>query len=223
MYRQVQELEIIGYANVLKAAMLPVVVPPVFRLTTDLKRVFLPPYSFNADLLCNPTEVDDKEAAALEAAGEITLFEEPFPGQPGFELWIDQSFEHRYEPRSQAHEMLRSIAKKSIQQAQAALSENDLDGAERLSGTALCADDRLVEPIAIKAAIRRMQSDSIGEEVMRGLAADAVTDTAFSALVEFYVHLAPKPRPRKPKAETAVTAGTHRRGCMFDIASVKAA
>ncbi|MBM4047614.1 MAG: hypothetical protein FJ279_21115 [Planctomycetes bacterium] len=192
MYRQVRELEIAGYANVLKATMLPVVVPPVFRLKTDPQRIFLPPYSFNAGLLCNATEVDAEEMAALEAAGELTLFEQPFPAQPGFELWIDQSFAHHYEPRSQADQTLLSIARGSIQQAQAALRENNLEEAERLSTVALSADDRLVEPLAVKAAIRRLHKDRVGEQLMRELAADRLSETAFGNLVDSYVALAPQ-------------------------------
>src|ERR1017187_2434817 len=41
----VDELEFVGYANVLNDDMLPSVVPPVFRLRSDTKRVLLPPYS----------------------------------------------------------------------------------------------------------------------------------------------------------------------------------
>ena len=57
----VDELEIVGYANVLNDDMLPSVVPPVFRLRSDTKRVLLPPYSFNAGFLCNATEVPQSE------------------------------------------------------------------------------------------------------------------------------------------------------------------
>ena len=53
----VEDLEIVGYADVLDETMLPSVVPPVFRIKAEPQRAFLPPYSLNAGFLCNATEV----------------------------------------------------------------------------------------------------------------------------------------------------------------------
>ena len=64
----VNELDIVGYANVLKENMLPTVVPPVFRLKADPQRAFVPPYSFNAGFLCDATEVPQSELLELRDA-----------------------------------------------------------------------------------------------------------------------------------------------------------
>jgi hypothetical protein len=179
------ELEIVGYANVLKETMLPSVVPPVFRLKADNQRAFLPPYSFNAGFLCNATEVPQSELEQLRDSREITLFD-AFPALEGFELWIDQSFQWHYEPRDQAEEKLHQIADWEIRKAQDALLIDDLPKAERLSGVAISADDRRVEPLAIKAAIRRIQGNKSGEQLMASLAAPVLEKKLFVLLVDHY-------------------------------------
>lgn len=184
--RDVNELEIVGYAEVLKESMLPSIVPPVFRLKTGLRSALLPPYFFNAGLLCNATEVPWPEVEALKEAGEITLFDEPIPAQPGCELWVDQSQDWHYEPRGQVDKTLDEIAIASIENAEAALRAGNLGEAERLSGVAISANDRRVEPLAIKAAIRRVQRSTSGEALMAELAAPALEGRPFGVLVTDY-------------------------------------
>ena len=58
---------------------------------------------------------------------------------------------------------------------------------------------------------------------MRKLAADTLSDTASTALVNFYGGLVPKARARKGQKETATTASAPPRGCMFGVASLKVA
>ena len=184
--RDVNDLEIVGYAEVLKESMLPSIVPPVFRLKTSPRSALLPPYSFNAGLLCNAAEVPWPEVEALKEAGEITLFDEPIPAQSGYELWVDQSYDWHYEPRRQVDETLERIARSSIEQAESALVAGNLSEAEHLAGVAISADDRRIEPLAIKAAIRRMQSNASGEGIMAELAAPVLDGLPFGLLVTYY-------------------------------------
>jgi len=80
----VDDLEIVGYGNVLSDDMLPSIVPPVFRLRSAAKRALLPPYSFNVGFLCNATEVSQSELEDLRVSNEITLFHDVFPARAGF-------------------------------------------------------------------------------------------------------------------------------------------
>jgi len=191
----VDNLEIVGYANVLLDTMLPSVVPPVFRLRSDPGQVFVPPYVFNAGHLCNATILPASEFEALKSNREITLFDgAPLPAQRDFELWLDQARDVHYEPRIEAHAALLTLAKEHIQKAEQALKGGKTSEAERLSGIASCADDRLLEPLAIKAALRRLRKDGTGEGLMIKLAASKMTEAVFRRLVDFYcstVALAP--------------------------------
>lgn len=180
------ELEIVGYANVLRKTMLPSIVPPVFRFKAEPDRVFLPPYLYNSGLLCNATEVSQAESAEMQRNGQITLFDSAIPACIGFELWIDQSFQHHYEPVEEVGRQLAGIADDGILRAQAALLTGDLETAERWSGVAISANDRRVEPLAIKAAIRRMQGNKTGEELMARLAARVIGERQFFVLVDYY-------------------------------------
>ena len=192
------DLEIVGYADVLKETMLPSVVPPVFRLKTDAQRAFLPPYSFNAGFLCNATEVPRSELEELRDSREITLFDHAFPARAGFELWVDQSFQWHYQRLDEVKRKLRAIAEEAIRNAEDALRRDDRQQADRLSGVAISADDRRVEPLAIKAAIRRIQRNSTGERLMAELAAPVMEERLFKLLVNDYCASREKPAPAAP-------------------------
>ena len=183
----VNQLEILGYATVLEDTMLPSVVPPLFRLVADKNRNYVPPYCFSGDYLCNSTEIDSGELAALVARGEVTLFDAPRAASGGFELWIDREFKPHYELRIRAHKVLRDIAMENIELAAAALASGKYNEAERFCGVALSADDRLVEPLAIEAAIRRLQLDTTGERMLTRVAAPLMSERAFSRLVGTYL------------------------------------
>src|ERR1019366_1186500 len=170
------DLEIVGYADVLKETTLPSVMPPVFRLKADAQRTLLPPYHLNAGFLYNATEIPRSELEELSGSREITLFDDAFPAHAGFELWVDESFQRHYQPLDEAEQELRRIAEKTIRSAEDALRRNDLQGTERLSGVAISANDRRVEPLAIKAAIRRIQKNKTGEQLMAELAAPVLEE-----------------------------------------------
>jgi hypothetical protein len=194
-------LEIVGYATVLLDTMLPSVVPPVFRLKGEPDQAFVPPYFFNAGCLYNATALSSSELAALEQKGEITLFaDDPVDPRPGFELWVDQARQRLYQPRAQAHAALLALAKDYIQKAEQALNDGQTADAERFSGVALCADDRLVEPLAIKAALRRLRKDATGEGLMAKLAAPRMTAGAFGKLVDAYCSVSAPARAAGPPA-----------------------
>ena len=205
------DLEIVGYADVLKETMLPSVVPPVFRLKADAQRTLLPPYFFNAGFLYNATEIPRSELEELGGSREITLFDDSFPAHAGFELWIDQSFKWHYQPLDEAKQELRRIADRAIQIAEGALRKGDLRQAERLSGVAISADDRRVEPLAIKAAIRRIQKNKTGERLMAELAAPVLDERSFNLLVDHYCATRQQPAsaapdsspPRRPMSNVA--------------------
>jgi hypothetical protein len=200
----VGDLEIVGYADVLNENMLPSAVPPVFRLRADPSRAFLPPYSFNANYVCNSTGVPDSELWQLSDSGEITLFEDAFPAQAGYELWVDQQFACHYEPAEEADRTFRRIADEAIRGAEEALRKGEYADAERLSGTAISADDNRVEPLALKAAIRRLENRP-GEGLMADLAATALDASRFRLLVDDYCASAQSVRePRlEPRPQTS--------------------
>ena len=189
------DLEIVGYADVLKETVLPTVVPPVFRLKADSQRAFLPPYSFNAGFLCNATDVLRSELEELRDSREITLFDDAIPARAGFELWVDQSFQWHYQPLDEAEQKLRRIADEAIRNAEDVLRKGDLQQAQRLSGVAISADDRRVEPLAIKAAIGRIQGNKTGERLMAELAAPVLEERLFNLLVDDYCASRQQPTP----------------------------
>ena len=181
---RVENLDIVGYADALDETMLPSIVPPVFRLRSEPRRHFLPPYFFNVGCLHNATEVDAQEIRELSNNEKITVFDKSFPAQVRFELYIDQKFQPQYKSREVINSELRAIAVKHIAEAQAALSGGSLDEANRLAGIAISADDLLVEPFVIMAAIHRAKHDVVGEQLIASLAPSTVTESSFQELVD---------------------------------------
>jgi len=189
---RIDKLLIVGYAEVLKETMLPSVVPPVFCLNADISRAFVPFYSLKNGFLRNATEVSRSELERMRDSHEITLFNDAFPAHADFELWVGQDFQCHYERLDVAEQNLGRIADEAIRNAEDALQRGDLLQADRFSGVAISADDRKVEPLAIKAAIHRIQGNKVGEQLMAELAAPRLEETAFNLLVNRYVEMIPR-------------------------------
>ena len=187
----VNDLEIVGYANVLNARMLPSVVPPMFRLRAEPDRTLLPPYAFNGGYLCNAAEVPASELRALADAGEDTLFPEPIAAQADWELWVDESFQPRYEAQDEARAHLDQIAETSRAEAIKMFQQGNLAEADRLASVAISANDRKLDALVIKAAIRRARGDTNGELLMEDLALPIVDRARFLQMVETLATITP--------------------------------
>jgi hypothetical protein len=180
----VTDLEIVGYATALKESMLPSIVPPVFRLKSNANLIRLPPYIINNGILCNSTEVAASELKALENAQEVTLFEHPFAARCGYDLLVTNDFRWSYLSRKEARDSLNKIASEHVERAKSALAERNLTAAEKSASIAISANDRLVEPLAVKAAIRRLKGDKSGYRLMKRLAEDLISASGFDELIE---------------------------------------
>ena len=189
----INALEIIGYANRLTESMWPAVVTPIFRMKSDHARVFFPPYVIQEGFVCSATEKSVAEFKHLDEDGEVTLLEPSLEARRDHELWIAEDGTHLYEPISGAQAKLREIAGKNIAAAVEALQNGDDAGAKKFCRTALCADDRLIEPLAISAAIARRQNDKGTEHLMAKLAAKRTTPSGFEIMVKGYFGGVPAP------------------------------
>lgn len=179
-----KELDIIGYANVLDARSVPHVVAPIFRFRAEHDRLVFPPYRIAGPVVLKATMGSGSDLRSAIASGKATALAKPISARDDHELWINQRMNPQYEPALQAEETLRGIAKKAISEARAALREGRLDEADRFAGTAMAADDRLAEPVVIKAAVYRLRNDEDGLHAMRILAKRDSTPDGFDMAVE---------------------------------------
>lgn len=191
----VRDLEVVGYADVLTSEMLPAVVPPVFRLTTNPERLLVPPYSLAGAFVYGATEIHPTEFSELETRRQVTSLN-PVQAQPLFKLWIDQQWNAHYELLSAADRTLGEIAEKAILDAKHALGKGDIDGAEEASRLAICARSSRAEGWAVKAAIERHAGNAAEERLMARFAKNAVGGELFGTLVDYYFGLIPQ-RKRK--------------------------
>ena len=186
-------LEIIGYANRLNASMLPAVVPPVFRVKAEPDRILLPAFVIHQGFVCDATERLFSEVRHLADAAEITLFKKPLDAQRDFELWIGSDENPHYEPIPDAKLKLREIALEQIRLAEVALRNGDFAGAEDYCRIALCADDKIIDSLAISAAIARRTKDPGSERLVEKLALGRVTQQGFRFMTDGFSDAVPMP------------------------------
>jgi len=187
-FSEVSDLEVIGYGNVLTSTMLPSVEPPVYRFRDDPDQILVPPFSLHGNLVIGATIISGQEAETLAFRGEITLFATPLTAQPGFVLWIDLDGEVRYELRRVAEAELGRIADEALARAEHEFLR-DLNAAEHWSGVALSADDRRIEPVALKAAVLIQRGDRAGAEYLATLLPPSATRRTFEKLVQEYLSM----------------------------------
>jgi hypothetical protein len=181
--RQIIDLEIMGYATVLKDTMLPSRVPPVFRVKSNPACILFPPFHFGDGCVWNSTEGNLEEVKRLLEREEITILQTSIPAKQDYELWVDLEMMPHYEPRFQVRKALAKIAQESIAAANKALVSRDFKEANRLAGIALSADDHLLEPLVVKSVICHQTGDNKGANVLRKIASRTLKTSSFDLLV----------------------------------------
>ena len=182
----IQNLRILGYADSLTPEMLPTTVPPVFATTEEPQSALLPPYTISDGILFGATSVPVEDLPHLAAQGKITLFQPVLDARVDFLLWIGQDRVPHYEHRAQARAWLDRFARGQIAEAESLLRRGALAEADAACNAAISANDRFIEPIAIQAAIRRLQRKETQVAVMARMAADRIQAESFDALVQHY-------------------------------------
>ena len=201
---RVQDLNIVGYANVLPQTMLPSIVPPIFCLRSKPDRFFVPPYSFNNGHLYDAGEISNFELTALADDREVTIFPEGFSAKVGYELYVDEEFQHHYQTREKVNASLDEIADRSIAEAKIALIQRDFKKADRLAGVAISANDRKFESLVIKAAVDRALGDSAGERLMASIAQRLVSITYFNQMVDDYYKTTVASTKKPPSSQSSM-------------------
>ena len=176
------DLVIIGYADALTVDALPRIVTPVFRHRTEKDRILLPPFRLYDNFVFGGAWDSINRWQSLIKTGNMTELVETITAQGDHQLWIDQNNQPRYELRSTAHKNLETIAAEKVNEAQEALAHGSLDIADQLATTAFNADDRNIEALILKAAVRRLEGKSRNISFFASLA-HGIEPEHFSILV----------------------------------------
>jgi len=188
-------LDVVGYATSLSEAMVPTIVTPVFRVRGDEGRPLFPPFVIHCGQVCDGTLGTAKEFERFAEDGDITEITPPIPAQANYELWIDADMVPQYDPIDVANETLGKIAAEHINSAELALQRGAVEEADRLAGVALCADDRRLEPLAIRAAIRHRQGREGAVKLMAQLATPPHGERVFDTMMKCYGEMIPTEAP----------------------------
>ncbi len=198
--KQINELVIIGYNDVLDSASLPAVVAPVFRDKKNTNNILFPPFRVIEDVVVGGTWASDERWNGLVALGEMSQLERPFTAQPDHELWVDLDGKTRYEPRHKARHSLQKLAQRYLDKARKALANGNREESLEFAGIAFNADTRQVDPLAIKAAIRRFNGQHQAADFLADLATAYCSADSFWQMVNDYTPWQPSNRPMKDVA-----------------------
>ena len=187
------QLEIIGYADVLPEGKGPAVVPPVFRDRQDGTRCYLPPFQVAGRWLLDPQLVAFAEVQDLAQAQRLTLATDfQPPAQPDWQLWVGLDGTLHYDPLTDAKQHLRNLHHEHLEAATAALSKGKLEAAEEHAGIALAADDSALEPDALLAACHALRGEEKQVSLLRHEAeATGHSPETFGLLLKNYVGMVP--------------------------------
>jgi hypothetical protein len=180
---RLDELKVVAYADRLVPAMLPTIVVPIFQQADQPGQVICPPFKVNGSKVIVDVLATAPQLPEMEDAGRVTRLSTPYHAQAGYELWVDEQMQPHYDPAGRVHEMLMGVAEQAAIQAQVALSQGQLEEAERLAGKALSAWDRLLAPVVILAAAARLRGDDPKVDVWQRTADRRLPREAFLSLV----------------------------------------
>lgn len=191
---RIDQLLVIGYADVLPEGKGPAVVPPVFQLKDQRDKFMVPPFTIVGEWLAGHQAIDLAELKSLSASGEISLLENGKEQEacPDYLLWVDDEGNVAYQPLIEARQGLRLVGMKHLEIATEALKLGEIDRAEKHAGIALGASERDLEPRCILAACYQQRGDAKALQVITKSALSAgFSLRSFETVVAAYAALIP--------------------------------
>lgn len=190
---QLNELDVIGYGDVLPEGKGPAVLPPVFRHRTEIDRCYVPPFRITGNWLVETQCVSFTELQDLEGDESITLPKDfKHPAKPDHQLWVDEAGAVRYEPAGNAKRNQQLIHQRHLDAAISTLREGKFEDARRHAGVALAANDRALEPRALIAAFHALRGETAQAAFMRKSAEQAgLNGDSFTLLMKSYAEMIP--------------------------------
>jgi len=212
------ELDVIGYADVLPEGRGPAVLPPIFQHRTKAEEFYVPPFRVAGNWLLEPHRVAIAELQDLEADEIVTLPKDfKRPAKPDHQLWVDENGAVRYESSSEAQREQNRIHQKFMEAAVTALRKGELDNSRRFAGIALAANDRALEPRAVIAAIHAVLGETAKASFMRTAAEQAgLNRDSFIAVIKSYLESIPPQTWERRKWNVEVVVETCRQ-LGFDV------
>ncbi|KKK97196.1 hypothetical protein LCGC14_2655160, partial [marine sediment metagenome] len=186
----VKELEVVGYADVLRPGTIPRRVAPIFRyrvaagMPMDQARYVFPPFRLVDEFVINGTVGIESDLDTAVTDIRATRLDQPILAQPSSVLWIDENLDSHYGPQKEINANLQRQAMKKYRQAKEAFQQGQYEKARQLARWAFAADQRCWLALALQAAMRQLEGDEQAVAVMGYLAADLVAAEDFGDQVD---------------------------------------
>ncbi len=190
---QLDQLDVIGYADVLPNGRGPAIVPPIFCDRSEPDLCYCPPFRIAGNWLLDPQCVAFAEIEDWVRAEHASLPDDfSRPALPDHQLWVDEDGQVMYEPIAEANRKLGAIYRTHLSAGEVALREGRLDDASRQAGIALAANVRALEPRALMATCHALNGKE-KQALFLKQAAESMghTPESFAACMERYAETVP--------------------------------
>ncbi|MBK8727751.1 MAG: hypothetical protein IPL96_17365 [Holophagaceae bacterium] len=190
---ELSQLEIVGYADVLRAGTIPRRVAPIFRYIEDKTlidaraRGVFPPFRLIDEFVLNGTVAPMSDLEAGISAHRATRLGAPIPACPSSLLWIDENLIPHYGPHKEVNADLQAQARERYKLAKTKFLLGQYDAARSLARWACAADPRLWLALALQAAMRQLESKPAEVELLEDYASEYVDASDFHSWIELLI------------------------------------
>jgi len=193
-------LFIIGYADRTLPVLCPCVVPPVFVIDNDVSSVLRPPFKLVDNFVIGGFWDDKYSWLEDVMKGKVTQIEVPIKAQPNYVLWLDSEMALHYDQKESFDAKMKTFSEEHIQMANEYLKAGDLNMAVKKAAKAFNADARRVDPLLMKAAIRKYEGVYSEYKFLFRMAERRLTKEGFDFIVDGYIEII-----KKAKTENGLT------------------
>jgi hypothetical protein len=180
-------LSVIGYADVINKTSVPRRVAPIFA-NWEWSNCVLPALESSQCLFPPFRLVDDLVIGGIiaplsdfkEFIGEkVTSIVPKLPAVPQGMLWIDEKLGVHYGPQNIENNKLYELAAEKVKQGLNAFKSGNLEEALKCARWACAANQKSLKPIALEAAIYKIQENEPGFNLMKTNMLEGVTDAHY--------------------------------------------
>jgi hypothetical protein len=180
----IDELEVVGYADVIDTEFAPQVVAPIYRLRGPVDVILMPPFQMHNHRVSSEATCSSTELKCRISEKMATDVHPGFPAKFGYCLWVDAALCAHYQPEPEVRRSLCETSSRSLQSALAALHQGDVMTAQQHAQRAINADGRSLSAIALAAVVKNLSGKSAEVDFLRKMARTIAPDVDFSAMLE---------------------------------------
>lgn len=159
------DLEVVAYADKVPELLAPCIVPPVFRFK-GMQKFLSPPFEIDGRWVMNGTVVDSLEFDRLVEGEWATLLGAPIEAKFDHELVVDNSHGVSYLHFSVARELLFNLADEQVDVAERLIKEERWEDAEEVCRRVIMVDVSILRVYVLAGFLEKVKQNRLGYQLM---------------------------------------------------------